>query len=602
MKVRNQEKAGLIETDSFLVKKSKKLNSKFLKLEIDISEIKEDIEDIKNNVDNVISESTLLVNETSYDNLLVLISQNSLVVGTYYIINDYQSTYKIPYTDTLVYGDLEPIIVKAIANNKIDLYAYSLLYTEDILYYSLYADVNEFPDAVKGWIYRRIDTYKNVDMPYDFRNIKFRRWKVSAPEYSSTKLYAARDVCMNNNILYVSVNNNNINQSLTNRDYFYPLGMPNGGYIGLTSSSSASPKVAGLSFTIDANDYRDYFTFERYDLTQNVYQEIPTGLETLSEKRLEWCNNIFFENVGSIRIGQRVSGNTFMKMCNNVNFQLASYYNLFVGTFTNCFDITHFRYMWVDGGFNMNVCPYEFSYSVIVRDPAVSGTTPAIGWCSFGYVNNSFFSLVSSLNDFGDIRDSNLTGELYYNKGSFGLFRLKLHNVRKANFGAGVAAITLKNSTQGVNISAGAIDINFPDGVKEINVMALGTLGLDLSQINFASYNSKDISNTTKTIESVSSTKVKLIYSDPNDGSISFVLLEKAIKSYTSITAPTFNNTNKTYTIPTLEGIEYYVDNVLKTAGTYSVNPGTLVFIEAKPITNYSIRHKVLKMWQYQMT
>jgi hypothetical protein len=109
---------------------------------------------------------------------------------------------------------------------------------------------------------------------------------------------------MNNNILYVSVNNNNINQSLTNRDYFYPLGMPNEGYIGLTSSSSASPKVAGLSFTIDANDYRDYFTFERYDLTQNVYQEIPTGLETLSEKRLESCNNIFFLNTGSLRIGQ----------------------------------------------------------------------------------------------------------------------------------------------------------------------------------------------------------------------------------------------------------------------------------------------------------
>ena len=70
------------------------------------------------------------------------------------------------------------------------MYAYSEAYPQDeIFIVILQSDQVVMRDATRGYIYERIDnTYKN-DIGFDFRNVKFRRWKVAVTaEYDAERL------------------------------------------------------------------------------------------------------------------------------------------------------------------------------------------------------------------------------------------------------------------------------------------------------------------------------------------------------------------------------------------------------------------------------
>lgn len=53
--------------------------------------------------------------------------------------------------------------------------------------------------------------------------------------------------------------------------------------------------------------------------------------------------------------------------------------------------------------------------------------------------------------------------------------------------------------------------------------------------------------------------------------------------------APTFDIASKTYTIPTDTGVDYLVDNAVKTAGTYNVTAPTTVRITARAKSGYTL-------------
>lgn len=184
-------------------------------------------------------------------------------------------------------SELEPLIVLAIADNKLYHIAISELYPNDIIYYSIdkwYCDwTNPIPDA-KGVIYRRIDTLNNLDIPFDFRNIYFRRWKIdlanikqystsmdgfkafelmkvgllhcvtftsSDTEYgalTSSCLYASMPVTD----LYLSCDSDRFHMDAHMGKYGSAWGMSNG-------------------FKVDATDYKDYRVFQLE--TNHIYRD-----------------------------------------------------------------------------------------------------------------------------------------------------------------------------------------------------------------------------------------------------------------------------------------------------------------------------------------
>lgn len=136
----------------------------------------------------------------TFHQLLNLLEQNKLQIGQNYLITDYSTT-AVSYSDILVNtaGTNEPLIVTAIATNKLHEKAISTLYPADEIWYDINNDSGKYTwaDAAngKGVIYRRIDGNNN-DCPYDHRGIKFAVYndnnnnKSSSEEWSKTKKYS----------------------------------------------------------------------------------------------------------------------------------------------------------------------------------------------------------------------------------------------------------------------------------------------------------------------------------------------------------------------------------------------------------------------------
>lgn len=113
------------------------------------------------------------------------------------MITNYQTIYIVD--DETRYGPQEKIIVQAIGNDTLSNIASSYGYPQDIIYYDAFNDIGKYSylDAAesKGIIYRRIDTERNIDCCYDWRNVEFKRWKISSattiPQFSTSKKYTS---------------------------------------------------------------------------------------------------------------------------------------------------------------------------------------------------------------------------------------------------------------------------------------------------------------------------------------------------------------------------------------------------------------------------
>jgi len=200
--------------------------------------------------------------DVSYNTLYGLYSSSGLIAGKYYRFN-YQTKHVIPYTTVINTAPIEQLIVKAVATNKLDKIAYSPSYPNDIIYYRIddvnvnasidstlftdfsfgnpYLDIDTQtsnsetnPVASRtGRIYYREDTIKRLSAPYDFRNVKFRRWKLSYPyivsshHYSFTNMnYSYGDIIVNGGVIYMARTNftcNTLIMYLSDTDFFYNI-------------------------------------------------------------------------------------------------------------------------------------------------------------------------------------------------------------------------------------------------------------------------------------------------------------------------------------------------------------------------------------------
>lgn len=125
--------------------------------------------------------------EVTYSQLATKIGASELVVGRYYKITDFKSCYDQPNFN--VYGSpintgnykeaaVSPIIVLAIATDKLHAQAFQPEFPSDVIKYDVLFNTTEITSGVAlGRITERIDEYNNRT-DYDHRFIEFRRYNL----------------------------------------------------------------------------------------------------------------------------------------------------------------------------------------------------------------------------------------------------------------------------------------------------------------------------------------------------------------------------------------------------------------------------------------
>lgn len=141
--------------------------------------------------------------EVTYDELVDIIRKEDLIPTQQYLISNFRSAHFIYKTNEPIYpqreilnnsGEIEdyepiyePLIVTAINEKSLSSVAYSVIHELDVIYYDWNPDnwLNDtgfsddgviIPDF-RGVIYFRKDPVNNNATSFDFRNIRFRRWK-----------------------------------------------------------------------------------------------------------------------------------------------------------------------------------------------------------------------------------------------------------------------------------------------------------------------------------------------------------------------------------------------------------------------------------------
>lgn len=250
--------------------------------------------------------SVITYNSVTYSELVNLISGSTLILGSYYLINDFQTCYDQPDYDyngnltttseTYHVSEIEPLMVLAISENKISNQAFQPKYPNDIITYDVsFNQTLQTGNPAKGRITERIDEFKNRT-DYDHRTILFKRYKTYFFDLNS-KLSGTIDISSNS----VIGNNTLFTSELSSGDVIYVL--ENNIYYKILSISGDT------NMTIDGNVITDGVNLTYYHAVPNVvddYITIPYTHTTMSINPFSSPSLGDFEKDGIV-----ISGNTY---------------------------------------------------------------------------------------------------------------------------------------------------------------------------------------------------------------------------------------------------------------------------------------------------
>lgn len=219
--------------------------------------------------------------DIAYADLVIAIAGSALVKGALYKITDYKTVHNILYSspnEVNTTAPVEELIVIATGLDSISSEVYSLDYPNDIIKYDVTGgdtrDISFFDSGtpiagLTGIITYREDTVQNIKTYYDFRNIKFRRWKFDLPTYNAGTTYAKFDVVADLlDHLFVSRNDGNLGNVLSDPYWHLALDLST---TGLYCSWSPDTLVFGsINIPIDSADYVDVLTFGDYANSGNL--------------------------------------------------------------------------------------------------------------------------------------------------------------------------------------------------------------------------------------------------------------------------------------------------------------------------------------------
>lgn len=324
------------------------------------------------------SEVQYIVTDVTYVELVALIGASGLEEGCYYRITDFATKHYIIDNDDvwldgtnnpeIVTGVNETLIVLALNANTISHEATSELYPHDVIHYDWNPDNWKFDLAfsahdeqvlagLTGVIYFRHDTKNDNSLGYDFRNVKFRRWRLDAT--------------------------------------------PNGFHTNYVGISSTAPGVS------NAADYADYLTFNgiagayEEQVFSNHFRCIrdTTSYQyyigsILGNNVFNLTNNYGWYEVFSNEFGSLVYNNTFggwvseSKIFNN-------FFNNIVGEYFMDNDIkSFFRNNVIGDNFAGNVCNMDFQNCVVGSYVVANSFHGVTLYTNIGsYVRNNIFGV-----------------------------------------------------------------------------------------------------------------------------------------------------------------------------------------------------------------
>ncbi len=192
-----------------------------------------------------------------------------------YILTDYQTLHQIKYTTVIHTGATESLILQASSVNTFYAEVYSVQFPNDVLNYDIDNVTCEDGTTLrKGFITYRKDTIKKLETYYDFRSVKFRRWKVIAQPYSDTTTYRRENWNVTNSPYVLAadghihgfkgpvatdlVGNNPMSNRYGNNNWQYLLHTQFGLYV---IPNPTSLQVGIYTLLADPADFQDYYTF-----------------------------------------------------------------------------------------------------------------------------------------------------------------------------------------------------------------------------------------------------------------------------------------------------------------------------------------------------
>jgi len=375
--------------------------------------------------------NTNSVTDVTYNELTSLINTNNLTIGGQYLITDYQTVHKIPNTTDINSGMTEPLLVTASGVNKLKPEAYSSLFPQDIIYYNYYSDQTMVIGCTKGYIYRRIDTAQNNDIPFDFRNVKFRRWQINVSEvWNSGTTYNRNNVVLSgntNNILYVSIVSGNTGNQLSNTNYWNTFYMiSNKSYVS-TTSVGYQFNALYLPCSTGYTDYNMWSNWNDYNTSFNniIDKQFLIPMSNIyGSDMITYSNNVIFGyQFNNNKIGSYFFNNTIF---NSFSFnKIGSYFfnNLIGFGFNNNSIKNNFSDNLLDDFFQNNSIDDYFDSNIIGINFRFNTIGGMINWNT---ILNNF-----QYNTIGNAFQNNSIGSLFNNNTIFGNF---YYNTIGSNF------------------------------------------------------------------------------------------------------------------------------------------------------------------------
>lgn len=188
-----------------------------------------------------------------YSALATAVSSSQLVPGRRYLITDYQTVHTVPGTSDTNTASVEPIIVTATSVNTLSPIAYSPSQPYDIIHYNISnAATSKVQGQTKGYIERRIDTANNIDVPFDFRNVKFRRWQINVTNaWDIGTTYNDTAVVRTSGGIYMSmINSNTGNDPDLDTYHWMKFAFANGEYV---SHTPTQIELYGYNIPVSSN-------------------------------------------------------------------------------------------------------------------------------------------------------------------------------------------------------------------------------------------------------------------------------------------------------------------------------------------------------------
>lgn len=231
---------------------------------------------VKTTIDDILNAESI-----TYAQATTLMGSGGLTPGKSYLLSNFQTVHYIvdsngsPDLNAIITGTTEPLVLTAASTTTFSPVASSTTFPQDIIHVDLnpnnwlkdisFADVYGTGDIVpgfKGVITYRHDTRNNNKLFYDFRNCKFRRYKINHTAWNSATTYNEGNIVVYSDIVYVAtITNTNVTPNIYSTTWIPIVDCTISYYLGLGPVFQAGGGDNNVNLVADLNDYVDVKTF-----------------------------------------------------------------------------------------------------------------------------------------------------------------------------------------------------------------------------------------------------------------------------------------------------------------------------------------------------